>query len=310
MNVAAKHITVIGAVNVDISGTPRAPLVAQDSNPGQIRITYGGVGRNIAVNIVRLGLPVEFITVLGDDVHAAAIRENCRQLKISLQQSLLVSGRDTSSYLCINNEKGDMHIAVNDMGIYDLLTPAFLASKMDQVNRGSLLVLDANIPQAAIEYLAENCTVPILAEPVSTIKAVRLLPVLNRLHLVKPNRLEAEILSGVKIESDQDLDLAADTLLAKGIRHCFISLGSEGVFYAGSKFRQKYANLPSRLVNTTGCGDAFMAACAWGLAEGYPLDQIARLGLAAAAICIEAPGAISPEMTAPNLLQKAQIEMK
>ena len=307
MTVSVKHITVIGAVNVDIAGTPSARLVARDSNPGQIRVTYGGVGRNIADNIVRLGLPVEFITVLGDDVHAAAIRKNCRQLKISLKQSLVVSGRNTSSYLCINNEKGDMHVAVNDMGIYDLLTPNFLGPKMDLINRGSLLVLDANIPQATIAFLAENCTVPILAEPVSTIKAVRLLPVLDRLYMIKPNRLEAEVLSGIKISQDHDLERAADSLLEKGVEHSFISLGSEGVFYAGRKFRKKYANLPSRLVNTTGCGDAFMAACAWGLVQGFTLDQIARLGLAASAVCIEAPGAISLEMTAPYILKRAQI---
>ena len=106
-------------------------------------------------------------------------------------------------------------VAVNDMGIYDQLTPEFFQPLLPMINSGSLLVIDANLSAAAIEFLAGNSTVPILAEPVSTRKAARLLPVLSRLHLVKPNRIEAEILSGVKIEGDQDLGRAADSLLAR-----------------------------------------------------------------------------------------------
>jgi pseudouridine kinase len=296
-------VTVVGAVNVDISGTPAAPLVNHDSNPGRIAVTYGGVGRNIAENIARLGLAVEFITVLGDDGHAATIREHSGRRGIGLEHALSATGRNTSSYLCINDERGEMLVAVNDMGIYDLLTPEYLQTKLAMINQGDLLVLDANLTPEAIAWLAHHCMVPILAEPVSTQKALKFLPVLDKLFLIKPNRLEASALSGVKIENEQDLNQAADILLAKGIKHLFISLASEGVFYAGQERRRHFSNFPGQIINTTGCGDAFMAACAWGILQGFGLERTARAGLAAAAICAASPGAISPDLTPENILK-------
>lgn len=306
---AGRHITVIGAVNVDIAGTPAAALISRDSNPGRITVTYGGVGRNIADNSARLGQLVEFITVLGDDPHAGGIRRTCEDQGISLAHSLQIKGRNTSSYLCINDEQGDMQLAINDMAIYDFLTPAFLQDKLDLINQGALLILDANLPAATIEFVAQHTRVPILAEPVSAKKANRLQPVLNRTFLIKPNRLEAEILSGIRIEDDADLDRAAGVLLELGVKNVCISLGGEGVYCASAGYREKIANFPCRVVNTTGCGDAYLAACAWAICHGRELPQAARIGLAAAAICIEAQGPVSPDMNIANVLEKAEMSI-
>jgi pseudouridine kinase len=304
------HVSVVGAVNVDISGTPAAPLVERDSNPGRITLSFGGVGRNIADNMARLGMMVELITVLGDDAQGEGIRKDCRAQGIGLDHALLATGRSTSGYLCINDEKGDMQVAINDMSIYDCLTPEVLQSRLPLINRGGLLVIDANLPAAAIGYLASHATVPLLAEPVSSLKAGRLLPILDKIRLLKPNRLEAEILSGVAISDDESLEKAADALLAKGVKQVCISLGSEGVYCAEKRYREKIANFPARVVNTTGCGDAFMAACAWGTSQGLDLPSVARLGLAAAAICIESTGAVSSDMTLDNVLRKSGLTNK
>lgn len=298
------YITVAGAVNVDIAGTPTAPLVDRDSNPGHVKITYGGVGRNIAENIVRLGMRAELLTVLGNDMHTGHIQKHCHDLGIGLQHALIASGRSTSAYLCINDVSGDMHVAVNDMGIYSMMTPEYLRSNINLINHGNLLVIDANIPQESIEYLAENCTVPILAEPVSTLKAVRFKNILPMIFMIKPNRLEAETLSGIRIKDDSDLLNAANALLDLGVKHVYISLGSEGVFYAGGSVRKKIARYESLVVNTTGCGDAFMAACAWGIAKGFPMEKNALLGLAAASLCVEVQGAVCMNITVENLFKR------
>jgi pseudouridine kinase len=291
------RIIVAGSVNIDISGTPTAPLVARDSNPGTIRMSTGGVGWNIAANLAHLGLEVNLITALGDDRYATMIRRQSRILGVDLRRALHTHGRATSVYLCLNDEKGDMQVAINDMSLYEQLTPSFWENKLEEIHQNRLLVLDANLPAAAISYLAKNCQVPILAEPVSTIKAPRLLPVLDKLFLLKPNRMEAQVLSGVRIEREDDLPLAADRLLARGVRHVLISLGSEGVYYAGGTVHKKYPVFPGSPVNTTGCGDAFLAGCAWGLVRNLDMDAIVRAGLAAAAVCLQAPEAVSPLMS-------------
>ncbi|MEG1459088.1 MAG: carbohydrate kinase [Acetivibrio sp.] len=300
------YITVVGAVNVDISGTPDQQLMDGDSNPGKMRISFGGVGRNIAENISRLGGHAEMITVLGDDFYAAEIEKSCRTLGIELQHTLRVTGESTSTYLCINNEKGDMAVAVSDMGIYEKLTPEYLESKMPMINKGRLLVIDANIPEESIVYLAEMCSVPIFAEPVSTRKALKFSKVLNRIYLLKPNLLELELLSGRQVKNKKELDLAMDILLEKGVKNLTVSMGSNGVYYGTKEGKKHYPCLPCKVVNTTGCGDALMGAIAWAVQMEEPVSSAIRYGLAASSICIEHYGAISKELTAASLLKRLE----
>ena len=125
-----------------------------------------------------------------------------------------------------------MLLAVSDMDIYRHLTPQLLSQRQKLLSGSQVLVIDTNIPAESIAYLAENCPVPIFADPVSTAKAVKLQPVLGRLHTLKPNRIEAELLSGVAITDEASLRAAADALLATGLHRVFISLGGDGVFAA------------------------------------------------------------------------------
>ena len=228
----APYVTVVGGVNVDIGGRPGAPLVARDSNPGMVHSSLGGVGRNIAHNMSLLGLDVRLVTAFGDDLNAQKLAANCAELGIDVSASPVIPGGRTSTYLFINDDQGDMALAVSDMEIYDSLTPHVLSQRRKLLCGSQVVVMDTNIPQESIQWLAENVPGPIFADPVSTAKAVKLKPVLGRLHTLKPNRLEAELLSGVPITDETSLRRAAGILLETGLRRVFISLGSEGVFAA------------------------------------------------------------------------------
>lgn len=122
-----------------------------------------------------------------------------------------------------------MALAVSDMEIYEHVTPAFLAGRARLLQNAQLLVVDTNIPAQSIAWLAENIRLPIFADPVSTAKAEKLRPVLGKLHTLKPNRLEAELLSGVSITDAASLNAAADALLATGLRRYSQSGGRRGV---------------------------------------------------------------------------------
>ena len=113
--------------------------------------------------------------------------------------------------------------------------------------------------------------------------------------------MEAELLSGVKIESREDLVKAADRLLELGVHRLFISLGADGVLAAMDDQRLWLPNLPGHMVNTTGCGDAFMAALVWAYLQGSDLEQTARAGLAAGSIAMESGETINPLMSAAAL---------
>ena len=293
----APYVTVVGGVNVDIGGRPEAALVARDSNPGAVHSSLGGVGRNIAHNMALLGLDVRLLTAFGDDLNAQKLAASCGELGIDISQSPVIPGGRTSTYLFINDERGDMALAVSDMEIYRHLTPQALAQRHKLLDASQVVVLDTNIPEESIAWLAENCAAPLFADPVSTAKAVKLKPVLGKLHTLKPNRLEAELLSGVPITGEASLNKAADALLETGLRRVFISLGADGVFAADHSGRVQLPCLPAELVNATGCGDAFMAAIAWAYLRGTDLADTARAGLASSSIAMESKETINPAMS-------------
>jgi len=290
----APYVTVVGGVNVDIGGRPEAALVSRDSNPGTVNSSLGGVGRNIAHNMALLGLDVRLVTAFGDDLNAQKLAASCGELGIDISQSPVIPGGRTSTYLFINDERGDMALAVSDMEIYRHLTPQALAQRHKLLDASQVVVIDTNIPEESIAWLAENCAAPLFADPVSTAKAVKLKPVLGKLHTLKPNRLEAELLSGVPITDEASLNRAAGALLETGLRRVFISLGADGVFAADHSGRVRLPCLPAELVNATGCGDAFMAAITWAYLQGTDLADAARAGLAASSIAMESRETINP----------------
>ena len=295
------YAVVVGGVNMDIGGRSHKKLVAADSNPGKVSVSLGGVGRNIAHNMALLGLDVKMLTALGEDVYGNRIVESCKSLGIDASKALRVADCATSTYLYIADEDGEMALALSDMEICDRITPAYLSANYQTLQNARVIVADTNVPQETLVYLAENCNVPIFCDPVSTIKAEKLIPILGKIHTLKPNRLEAELLSGVKILEKQDAEQAAKVLLDKGVQRVFISMGADGVYAADSREQLWLENIPGQMVNTTGCGDAVMAALVWAYMEDKNLEESALAGLAAGSIAIESMETINPAMSATAL---------
>ena len=297
------YVTVVGGMNMDIGGRPYKKLVAKDSNPGAVRMSPGGVGRNIAHNMSLLGLDVRLLTAFGDDVYAQKLAAVCGELGIDISQSPVIPGGHTSTYLFVNDESGDMQLAVSDMDIYDHLTPQVLQSRRQLLDGSQVVVLDTTLPAETVAWVAKNCRAPIFADPVSSAKAEKLRPVLGRLHTLKPNRIEAELLSGVAISDDASLRRAADALLETGLHRVFISLGADGVFAADRSGQVLHLPAPEgNIVSTTGCGDSFMAALAWAYLQGSDLERSARAGLAASTITMASADTINPAISEEALL--------
>ena len=303
-------VYVIGAVNMDLSGTPAGILRTGDSNPGRITLSPGGVGRNIAENLRLLGRKVFLVTIMGQDTYADVIREHCLNAGIDLQYSFTDPLGRTSAYLCINEQNGDLNVAVSDMSICDELTPARLEPLLPVLNHGSMVIADANLPEETLAWIAKNVTVPVAADPVSVSKAPRLLPLLPRLALLKPNIPEAELLTGMEIRSDLNLSRAADALHRLGVQRVYLSLGKRGVW--ADDVREGGMMLPcapGTIVNTTGCGDAFVAAAADAYLNGLGTFEAARRALAASAICAEDTAAVSSRLSQEAIELKLSMPM-
>lgn len=292
------YAVVCGGVNIDIGAHSFAPLRAKDSNPGKVELSLGGVGRNIAHNMRLLGVPTYLLTAVGGDSRASQVEESCKELGIDLSHALRVPDGRTSTYVFVGDSDGDMAIAVSDMEICKKLTPDYFASQLDLLNGAAAVVVDANLPRESIAYLTEHCTVPVFIDPVSTVKAEKLHGLLGRVHTLKPNRIEAELLSGVKITDDASLHKAAEALLAQGLQRVFISLGGDGVLAAQKDEMQLVPICKAEMRNATGAGDAMMAALVWSFLSGQSLTESVASGTAAAAIAVESEETINPAMSA------------
>ncbi|MBO6158780.1 MAG: carbohydrate kinase family protein [Firmicutes bacterium] len=290
------YVVVIGGVNIDIGGKSDKPLVSGDSNPGAVTTSLGGVGRNIAHNLSLLGVKVVFLTSFGDDDYARRIEASCGMLGIDISHALSLPDERTSIYLYISDPHGDMHLAVSDMAICDRISPGYIAENLELINGASAAVIDANLPEKTIRYIAENVRCPLFADPVSTAKAGRLKEFLGKLYAIKPNRIEAELLSGISVRDEESLKACASKLLKEGVNKVYISLGDEGVLAADE---ERMIHIPSRnadVKNATGAGDAFMAGVVFGYLKGLGLEEGARLAVEAASIAIEGEETINPAL--------------
>jgi len=211
-NVAA---VVIGGANVDNkSATSGAPIMGT-SNPGQRRSSLGGVGRNVAENLARLGVPVSLVTVVGRDSDGARIIEETEQSGVSMDHTVRGS-QPTGSYTAILNESGELVVAVSAMESIDQLTPDVVNTVAEIIASARVLILDCNVPEAALARVAEIADergVPIVIDPVSVTKSGRLMKLLlagMRIHTITPNRAELAALVGMDEMADSDDPIGAN----------------------------------------------------------------------------------------------------
>ena len=303
-------VTVVGGANVDIGGKPDHTLQIHDSNPGTVQISLGGVGRNMAHNLAMLGHSVRFISAIGEDTHARHIIESCRELSIDTEDCFRTSEAPTSTYLFITDQDGEMEAAISDMRIAELLTPSFIQEKTDQINDASLLIIDTNLPKETVREIVKLAKIPVFAETVSRIKAEKLRDVLPFIHTITPNALEAEVLTGLRIDPDDmtSLEGAADTLLAKGLKQVVITLGARGVFYSDGSESGLIKTLPCDVESGNGAGDALISAVASGFIRGFPFRDAVMLGMAAAAMTVETTATNHPGLSFENVYMRAGIE--
>lgn len=310
-----EFVIVIGAANTDIGGTPYKPLIPGDSNPGVIKMSYGGVGRNIAHNLSLLGVNVELVTATGDDTLGMQLLKNCEMIGVDTSLSVIVPGASSSVYLFINDEKGEMDLALSHVDIVKHITPEYIDSIIDVINQASILIADCNLSQETLLRLKEVCKVPLYVDTVSVSHADKIKGNLEGIDTLKPNLLEAEYLSDMMIESESECLEAARAIIDQGVRRVFISMGPSGILAADKDHAIISGKYPTHVRCTTGAGDSSMAAIVWSSLKdgGDGLAAPAKAANAAAAATISVDPTINPEMSSKlieKMLQDHNLEVR
>ena len=282
-----RKICVIGGANVDICGASLEPLRRFDSNPGEIAISYGGVGRNIAQIIALLGGQVSLMTCFSDDGYGRLMKKDCEGLGIDVSGSVVTDRWPSSMYLAILDNDHDMRVAMSDMRILREMTPEKLDPLLQSLHKDDMIIIDANLDMECIAYVLDHAPCPAAADPVSTVKAERLKDRLDRLSIFKPNRYEAEALSGIEIRDEKTACQNLDFFLEKGIGEVVISLADHGILAATREKKSWFTHKLVLVENATGGGDVFLGAYCLMRLDGKPPEEAVRFGISAAVTTIE-----------------------
>jgi pseudouridine kinase len=299
------RVVVVGGANTDVVGVSAAALVARDSNPGRIRTSPGGVGRNIAENLARMGVPVELVTAFGDDEAGRALMASCRARGIGVAASMLVADLPGAHYLAVLDERHDMAVAVNDMRVLDRLTPDALAEsgRVELLLTADLVVVDANLSAEAIEWLAEVVRAPMVLEPVSAAKVARAAGSLSRFAAATPNPLEAAVLLGHEVVGLEGALRAARELVELGVGAAFVTCGAEGTAWADARTSGLLAAPDVEIANASGAGDAFCAGVAFALLACSDARTAGQLGTALAGFALADADTVSRAITRAAALE-------
>lgn len=287
----APRIVVLGSLNMDIVlRVPHAPAAGETLLGRSIDAIPGGKGANQAVSCAREGAQVQMIGCVGDDAHGAALREALARDGIDTAALRTVAGEPTGTALILVEDSGqnrivmipgaNARVTIDETSLTQQVQgAAFLVAQfetpMDQVARAINAAHDA------------GCAVMLNPSPVQAI-AEALWP---RIDTLVVNEIEAQTLSGQNADSPEEAAQAGQALRARGIARVVVTLGSRGAVAVDADGARHHPAPKVQAVDTTAAGDTFLGALAVALGEGQSFDEAVRLGIRAAALCIQQPGA-------------------
>lgn len=289
---------VFGGANIDINASVPTGLKLHDSNIGKVSFSYGGVGRNIAENLARLGQEVFFVSIFSSDEISQAMFNSLASLGVRLQ-FCKITNKSQSSYLNVIDENNDLMFGLASMESYDTLT------KNDVHNipfrPDDIFVIDTNFPEPVLDFLFSQENRKIV-DAISAAKAVKLKNYLKDIYLLKVTPLEGEALTG-----KTDPIEISHALRSAGVKSVIVSLGVEGLYYQDPSGLFKITHKVVEPVSTNGAGDALLAGFCAKLDSVF--EEQLQWGLSAALATLASPSATAKKLN-PELVRATDVEMK
>jgi pseudouridine kinase len=279
-------VLVIGGCNFDIKAKSHAAHRLGTSNPGAILTSPGGVGRNIAHNLARLGADVALLSVVGDDELGSLVLEASRRAGVNVDAVVRLKG-STGSYVAMLDQAGELVTAMSDMALMESLDSAIIAGNRSLLDNARLVIADCNLPLPTLQALADIARDKLLVEPVSVPKAAKLLDLMHNggVCLATPNLDQLETLSGTR-----EAQIGMSFLHTKGLRNVVVHAGQQGAFCSDGNFFVHVNAAPAGpVLDVTGAGDGAVAGLAFGLLQGLSLPDAVAKGQKLAGKIVSSP---------------------
>lgn len=296
-------VVVVGGANMDIKARSAAPARAATSNPGTASMAAGGVGRNIAENLARLGTRTHLIAAIGRDALGDTLMRETGDAGVHLDY-LSRTETATGTYTAVLDHDGEMLIAVSDMAATDELGVADVDRARDVIAHADLLVLDSNLASETLQHARNlGLAVRTVLEPVSVAKGARAaaLPGMfdpeHPLFMVTPNRDELAAMTSLPTATDRQVRAAADALHERGVEYVWVRLGAVGSMVSGPSGASTVDAVIGEVVDVTGAGDSLLAGFCHALLGGADVLDAARFGHATAALTVASPQTVRTDLT-------------
>jgi ribokinase len=288
----SSKILVIGSTNVDfLIKTDKLPGFGETVTGGVFFQNYGGKGANQAVGAARAGGDVTFVTCLGEDLYADNLMENFK--KDGIETSFVFRDRDeaTGSALIMLDKDGNNYLSVASGANYKL-TPAHIDQALKTILEAEIIVMQMEIPFDTTKYVFElaakhNKKVLFNLAPARPFDVA----VLKKTYAFVVNEVEAAMVTGRKVETDEEIKVSANELLKLGCKIAVITLGARGSYVASADFTGFVPAFKVKAVDTTAAGDVYCGSLAVAMVEGKSLQDSVRFAGAASAISVTRLGA-------------------
>jgi pseudouridine kinase len=297
----SKPVICIGASLVDELIHLSSDILLATTNEGTVSKTPGGVGRNIAHQLALLGVPVQLISVFGNDSDGDWLKEGCKKAGVKIEASLTIEGL-SGKYTGILKEDGSLYSAFLTNPNLHLLTLAHLEKHKDLLSSGSFLLADANIEIETFQWLiafSKSSGVPLILEPVSVPPASKFKEIdLDGLYMVTPNEDELPVLCQKPAFLTQQ---QIEELLSRGIKNIWLHNGKYGsALYNSEKAITLHA--PSiEVVDCTGAGDGSLSGFMFGKHHGKEDIECLKLAHTLSAEILQVNGAIARHLNEEKL---------
>ena len=304
----SKNIYCIGAMNVDRKFNLTEKMVLQTSNPAISSVSVGGVIRNIAENLGRLGYDVSLFSLAGFDEDFNIIK-TATEPYVNMQHVSQIQGFATGMYNAILDAEGEMQLAIADMEINEELNQAWISEYESLLIQAGLIILDLNLPRETVEYLidlAYTQDVDLFVIPVSGPKMNRLPEDLTGINWLIVNQDESESYFDIEVESDDDFYNLVDRWLAVGVEHIIITRGVKDSAYGNKKGERLSLKPPTvdKVVDVTGAGDGYSSGVIMGHLEGMSPKESIQLGMTNSYHIIQGDSNVRHELSKEGLLKE------
>ena len=285
-------VTVFGSFVVDLMArTPHLPVPGETVKGGMFKMGPGGKGFNQCVAAHKAGADATMITKLGRDTFAGVALSAMDELKMNKDRILYSDDVETGAALIMVDENSSQNEIVVVLGSCNTITDAEVESIADQLEQSEYLLtqLETNVSATRkVISLAKDLGVKVVLNtaPVQEVED----DIYNGLYMITPNEVEAEILTGIVIDSKENADKAADWFFSKGVENVIITLGGRGVYVATAEKREIIPAYTVKALDTTGAGDAFNGGLVAALSEGKDIWQAVNFANALAAISVQRLG--------------------